>query len=66
MDFVNRHPDHVLVVLAGTGHARKGSIPMQIEKRSKVPYTVILPEVPGADKAGRDLAQETDLLMITG
>lgn len=38
-----KHPDRQLVILAGTGHARKMGIPAQIKKRSGPPVLVILP-----------------------
>jgi uncharacterized iron-regulated protein len=65
LTFLERHPEHVLVLLAGTGHARKGGIPDQLAKRSRYPLAVILPEVPGSldsDSAERD---DTDFLMLT-
>jgi uncharacterized iron-regulated protein len=45
--YLNANPDAVVVILTGTGHAQKAAIPRQIRQRSDVPYTVILPEVPG-------------------
>ena len=64
LEFINKNPDYVLVLLAGTGHARKGSIPMQISGRSKVPYTVILPHVKGGPEDGKELMTQTDYLMM--
>ena len=46
--FLEDHPAHVIVVLAGSGHARKGGIPSQLRKMSSLKHLVILPEVPGA------------------
>ncbi|MGD8268038.1 MAG: ChaN family lipoprotein [Desulfobacterales bacterium] len=46
--FLEDHPSHVIVVLAGSGHARKGGIPSQLKKMSSIKHLVILPEVPGA------------------
>ena len=46
--FLENHPSHVIVVLAGSGHARKGGIPSQLKKMSPVKHLVILPEVAGA------------------
>lgn len=39
-----RNPERMVVVLAGNGHCWKPAIPRQIERRSKVPCTVVLPE----------------------
>ena len=47
LNYLEKNPDTVVVVLTGTGHARKGAIPRQIRKRSDVPHAVILPEVRG-------------------
>ncbi len=46
--FLEDHPSHVIVVLAGSGHVRKGGIPAQLRKMSSLKHLVILPEVPGA------------------
>lgn len=48
LNFLQQHPDHVVVIIAGNGHVWKGGIPTQLKNRSFSAYTVILPEVPGA------------------
>lgn len=46
-DYHQRHPDRVMVVIAGGGHARKkGGIPAEL---GTIPYKIILPPVPGLD-----------------
>ena len=47
LNYLQKYPDAVVVVLTGTGHARKGAIPRQIRERSRVSHAVILPEVKG-------------------
>jgi len=47
LDYLKRHPEAVVVILAGTGHAQKGAVPRQIQARSNLPYAVILPEISG-------------------
>jgi uncharacterized iron-regulated protein len=47
LDYLERHPEAVVVILAGTGHAQKGAVPRQIQARSNLPYAVILPEISG-------------------
>ncbi len=47
LEYLNRNPAAVVVVLTGTGHARKNAIPRQIRQRSQAPHAVILPEVKG-------------------
>jgi uncharacterized iron-regulated protein len=48
LNFLQKHPDHVVIIIAGNGHVWKGGIPTQLKNRSFSAYTVILPEVPGA------------------
>jgi uncharacterized iron-regulated protein len=48
LDYLKRHPDAVVVILTGTGHAQKGAVPRQIRARSNLPYAVILPEISGS------------------
>ena len=47
LDYLKRHPEAVVVILTGTGHAQKGAVPRQIQARSNLPYAVILPEISG-------------------
>ena len=44
--YIEASPDRVMVILTGTGHARKGGIPRQIDTLGNIPYQVILPEIP--------------------
>ncbi|MEE4113536.1 MAG: hypothetical protein V2I40_12030 [Desulfobacteraceae bacterium] len=43
LNHLEQHPDRVMVLLAGSGHARKMGIPYQIESRLPFPTTVLLP-----------------------
>jgi len=64
LEYLKKNPEAVLVVLTGTGHARKDAIPRQIRQRSEVAYTVILPEVKGVidpETVGKD---DADYLML--
>ena len=56
--FLEDNPDHTLVLLAGSGHARKGGIPAQIKKMAPLEHLVILPEVPGS--IDRDVLDHDD------
>ena len=47
LDYLNKNPKALIVLLTGTGHAQKNAIPRQIRKRSEVAHAVILPEVKG-------------------
>jgi uncharacterized iron-regulated protein len=64
LDYLEKHPDVVVVLLTGVGHAQKGAVPRQIEMRSQVPYTVILPEVPGGIDRNTVTAKEAHYLML--
>ncbi len=61
--FLEAHPEHTIVLLTGSGHARKGGIPAQIQKMGPVDHLVILPEVPGSiDRTTLD-SDDADLLI---
>jgi uncharacterized iron-regulated protein len=47
LDYLERHPDRVMVLLAGSGHVRKMGVPFQIKSRFPIPTTVLLPHTPG-------------------
>jgi uncharacterized iron-regulated protein len=47
LDYLDKNPNALIVVLTGIGHAQKNAIPRQIRKRSEVAHSVILPEVKG-------------------
>ena len=53
--FVTNNPDYSIVMLTGSGHARKGGIPAQLKKMTPLAHLVILPEVAGSiDRATLD------------
>jgi uncharacterized iron-regulated protein len=62
--YLNKNPDAVLVMLTGVGHAQKVAVPRQIDTRSTLPYTVILPEVPGKIDAQTVSKKEADYIML--
>lgn len=64
LNYLKEHPDRRMVILAGSGHARKMGIPEQIKKRSSVPYTVVLPEEPGVVDTQTITTEDADLLII--
>ena len=45
--YLNSNPKSVMVLVAGAAHARRQAVPAQIRKRTDIPTTVILPEIPG-------------------
>ncbi len=64
LSHIQAHPEAVVVVLTGVGHARKGAIPRQIGQRSPVATTVFLPEVPGSFTPETVDRQDADYLML--
>ncbi len=64
LNYINRNPDAVVVVLTGAGHAQKVAVPRQIRSRSAWPYAVILPEVPGKIDAETISKKEADYIML--
>ena len=64
LGYLEKHPDAVVVVLTGVGHAQKGAVPRQIRIRSKVPFSVILPEVAGSIDSETISTNEADYLML--
>ena len=64
LDYLKKHPNAVVVLLTGVGHAQKGAVPRQIHIRSNVPYTIILPEVTGGIDRESVSSNEADYLML--
>jgi len=64
LDYLARHPDAIIVVLAGSGHAWKHGIPEQVRRRQEVPMRILLPEVPGRIEPGNMSTDEADYLML--
>lgn len=63
--YLNSNPDTAMVILAGAGHVRKQAIPSQITSRSDIPYTVILPEVPGHIEKNTVNSKDADYIFIS-
>ena len=64
LDYLNRNPKAMVVVLTGTGHAQKNAIPRQIRKRSQVAHAVILPEVKGIIDSETVDQSDADYIML--
>ncbi len=62
--FLEAHPETTMVIVAGTGHARKGGIPLRIREISDLPQTVLLPEIPGVLDRDTATAQDADFLIL--
>jgi len=67
VDYVEKNPEAIIVILCGAGHAQKRAIPRQIRNRSSFAHVVILPEIPASftiDTATADVADY--LLLVVG
>ncbi|HEY7745575.1 MAG TPA: ChaN family lipoprotein [Desulfuromonadales bacterium] len=64
LDYLARHPDAVIVVLAGSGHAWKHGIPEQIRRRSADKMRILLPAVPGRIDQDNITLNEADYLLL--
>lgn len=64
LNYLQSHPEAVVVILTGIGHARRGAIPRQISQRSTVAATVFLPEVPGSIAAETVDRRDADFLLL--
>jgi uncharacterized iron-regulated protein len=64
LDFLEKNPGAVVVVLAGSGHAWKYGIPEQIRRLEEVGYRVLLPFVPNRIEPGRISVKEADYLLL--
>jgi uncharacterized iron-regulated protein len=64
LDYLARHPDATIVVLAGSGHAWKHGIPEQIRRRSAVKMRILLPAVPGRIDQNNMTLNEADYLLM--
>jgi len=64
LDYLEKNPDSIVVILTGTGHAQKGAVPRQIRVRSNLPFAVILPEIPGRIDAATISKADADYIML--
>jgi uncharacterized iron-regulated protein len=64
LEYLDKNPDTLVVVLTGTGHARKDAVPRQISKRSEAAFAVMLPEAKGIIDPGTVDRQDADYLIL--
>jgi uncharacterized iron-regulated protein len=64
VDYLQHRPDTVMIILAGSGHARKLGIPAQLAKRTSWPYAVLLPETAGVFDSGLISVQDADFIIL--
>jgi uncharacterized iron-regulated protein len=64
LEYLDKNLDALVVVLTGTGHARKDAVPRQISRRSEAAYAVMLPEVKGIIDPGTVDRRDADYLIL--
>ncbi len=64
LEYLKKYPDAVVVLLAGTGHVRKGAVPRQIRLRSETPHAVILPKIKGIIDRQTVSNKDADYIML--
>ena len=64
LSYLKKHPDAVVVVLTGMGHAQKEAVPRQIRERSQIPLAVILPEVKESIDPEAITSKDADYIML--
>ena len=64
VNFLERHPERVMVLLAGSAHAGKMGIPFQVQSRAPIPFAVLLPHTPDIFEPGTVTAADADFLIM--
>ena len=64
LEYLEKNPGSIMVLLTGNGHARKPGIPTQIKKRSQLPHAVLLPETPGYITPDTVSVEDADYLIV--
>ncbi|WP_373501305.1 ChaN family lipoprotein [Desulfococcus sp.] len=62
LEYLFSRPESLMVVVTGKGHAQKMGIPAQIRKRSSLPLTVMLPQLPESLVSGPQGRDDADYL----
>ena len=64
INHLESHPDCTMVLLAGSGHARKMGIPYQVQHRSPIPTAVLLPHTPGIFEPDHLTPADADFIIL--
>jgi uncharacterized iron-regulated protein len=64
-DYLKRHPDTTMVLLSGSGHARKPAIPDQVQKRGRLPVLVLLPKTENIFEPGTVSSADADYIIMS-
>jgi len=62
--YLRANPKLSMILLTGTRHAWKKGIPEQMRQRSKLPYTIILPHLPGEVDPETVRVKDADYVML--
>ncbi|MEJ2038681.1 MAG: ChaN family lipoprotein, partial [Desulfosarcinaceae bacterium] len=62
--YAKQHPDRTVVIMAGSGHARKQGIPTQLKKLHAPPFVVILPQIEGEFDRKTLTTEEADFIFL--
>jgi uncharacterized iron-regulated protein len=63
--YLQRHPDTLLIILAGSGHARKPAIPARLAERKSWPVATLLPVTTGILDAEHISSEDADFLILS-
>lgn len=64
LKYLKANPRFSMILLTGNGHAWKQGMPEQIRQQSELPYTVILPHLPGDIEPGTVTVKDADYVML--
>ena len=64
VNHLEQHPDRMMVLLAGSGYARKLGIPYQVKSRSPILTTVLLPRTPDIFEPDSLTTADADFIII--
>ena len=63
-EYLEAHPQRVMVLIAGSGHVQRPAIPAQFRERSNLPYLILLPETAGSFERDQMDAKAADYLIL--
>ena len=64
LNYLDQYPDRAMVLLAGSGHARKMGIPYQIKSRLPIPTTILLPHTPDIFEPATLTSADADFIIM--
>ena len=62
--YLEQYPVRIMVLLAGSGHARKMGIPYRIKSRLPIPFTVLLPHTPNIFEPAMLSSADADFIIM--